>query len=178
MGAALETARGLRLRGRSRRCRLRLLRDARNRAPLRRPRACAEEGARRCRSGVGCAHRRCGAEVRGACCGARCALRTDPDRLRPQDARFPRTAAADPAPVDSERREELEELGVRRLGQLAGLPGAAVAERLGPYGRRAWSLARGEQRGKVRARKVANELAETLEFPEAVANELTLRRAL
>jgi protein ImuB len=81
-------------------------------------------------------------------------------------------------PIDPKRREELEELGVRRLGQLAGLPGAAVAERLGPDGRRAWSLARGEQRGKVRARKVANELAETLEFPEAVANELTLRRAL
>jgi protein ImuB len=81
-------------------------------------------------------------------------------------------------PIDPQRREELEELGVRRLGQLAGLPGAAVAERLGPDGRRAWSLARGEKRGKVRARKVENELAETLEFPEAVANELTLRRAL
>src|SRR5436853_1444783 len=81
-------------------------------------------------------------------------------------------------PVDPERREELEELGVRRLGQLAGLPGAAVAERLGPDGRRAWSLARGDQRGKVRARKVANELVETFQFPEAVANELTLRRAL
>jgi nucleotidyltransferase/DNA polymerase involved in DNA repair len=81
-------------------------------------------------------------------------------------------------PVEPERREELEELGVRRLGQLAGLPGDAVAERLGPDGRRAWSLARGEKRGKVRARKVAAELAETLEFPEAVANELTLRRAL
>jgi protein ImuB len=81
-------------------------------------------------------------------------------------------------PVDAGRRAELEELGVRRLGQLAGLPGAAVAERLGPDGRRAWSLARGEKRDKVRARKVANELAETLEFPEAVANELTLRRAL
>jgi protein ImuB len=81
-------------------------------------------------------------------------------------------------PVEAERREELEELGVRKLGQLAGLPGAAVAERLGPDGRRAWSLARGEQRGKVRARKVATELVETLEFPEAVANELTLRRAL
>jgi len=81
-------------------------------------------------------------------------------------------------PVDPERREELEELGVRRLGQLAGLPGAAVAERLGPDGRRAWSLARGEKRGRVRARKVATELAERIEFPEAVANELTLRRAL
>ena len=81
-------------------------------------------------------------------------------------------------PVEPERREELEELGVRRLGQLAGLPGAAVAERLGPDGRRAWSLARGEKRGKVRARKVVTDLVETLEFPEAVANELTLRRAL
>jgi nucleotidyltransferase/DNA polymerase involved in DNA repair len=81
-------------------------------------------------------------------------------------------------PVEPERREELEELGVRKLGQLAGLPGTAVAERLGPDGRRAWSLARGEKRGKVRARKVATELVETLEFPEAVANELTLRRAL
>jgi protein ImuB len=81
-------------------------------------------------------------------------------------------------PVDPDRRQELEELGVRSLGQLAGLPGAAVAERLGPDGRRAWSLARGEKRGKVRARKVATDLVETLEFPEAVANELTLRRAL
>jgi protein ImuB len=81
-------------------------------------------------------------------------------------------------PVEAERREELEELGVKRLGQLAGLPGAAVAERLGPDGRRAWSLARGEKRGKVRARKLASELVEMLEFPEAVANELTLRRAL
>jgi protein ImuB len=81
-------------------------------------------------------------------------------------------------PVEPERREELEELGVKRLGQLAGLPGAAVAERLGPDGRHAWSLARGEKRGRVRARKVALDLVETLEFPEAVANELTLRRAL
>ncbi|HEX6491746.1 MAG TPA: hypothetical protein VF002_10310 [Gaiellaceae bacterium] len=80
--------------------------------------------------------------------------------------------------VEPRRRQELKELGVRRLGQLAGLPGAAVSERLGPDGRRAWSLARGEKRGKVRARKVVTELAETLEFPEAVANELTLRRAL
>ena len=46
-------------------------------------------------------------------------------------------------PMDARRREELEELGVKRLGELAGLPGGAVAERLGPDGRRAWSLARG-----------------------------------
>src|SRR5437763_702921 len=51
-------------------------------------------------------------------------------------------------PIDPQRREELEELGVRRLGQLAGLPGAAVAERLGPDGREA---ARAGPAGRPRA---------------------------
>lgn len=81
-------------------------------------------------------------------------------------------------PLGPERREELRELGVRRIGELAGLPGAAVAERLGPDGRRAWSLARGGAAGRVRARRPAAEIVEALEFPEAVGNELTLRRAL
>jgi protein ImuB len=81
-------------------------------------------------------------------------------------------------PIDRQRYEELESLGVRRIGQLAGLPGSAVAERLGPDGRRAWSLARGGAAARVRGRRPPSELAETLEFPEAVANELTLRRAL
>ncbi len=73
---------------------------------------------------------------------------------------------------------ELEGLGVRTLGELAALPGGAVAERLGPEGRRAWTLARGGDRRRVRGRAPAVELAEALSFPEAVANELTLRRAL
>jgi protein ImuB len=81
-------------------------------------------------------------------------------------------------PLERQRYEELEALGVRRLGQLAGLPGGAVAERLGPDGRRAWSLARGGAAARVRGRRPPAELAETLEFPEAVGNELTLRRAL
>jgi protein ImuB len=81
-------------------------------------------------------------------------------------------------PLEAGRREELDELGVRTLGQLAGLPGAAVADRLGPDGRRAWSLARGGATGRVDARRPGGELAETLEFPDAVGNELTLRRAL
>jgi nucleotidyltransferase/DNA polymerase involved in DNA repair len=81
-------------------------------------------------------------------------------------------------PLAEERRRELQELGVRRVGELAGLPGGAVAERLGPDGRRAWSLARGRDRGRVRGRRPPAELVETLDFPEAVGNELTLRRAL
>jgi protein ImuB len=81
-------------------------------------------------------------------------------------------------PLEAERSAELEELGVKRIGQLAELPGAAVAERLGPGGRHAWSLARGKGRGRVRARRAPAEIVERLEFPEAVGNELTLRRAL
>jgi nucleotidyltransferase/DNA polymerase involved in DNA repair len=91
-------------------------------------------------------------------------------------------------PLERARYEQLEELGVRRIGQLAGLPGSAVAERLGPDGRRAWSLARGEEGGardespgaenSVRARRPPERIAERLEFPEAVANEHTLRRGL
>ena len=81
-------------------------------------------------------------------------------------------------PLPRERYAELEGLGVRRLGELAALPGGAVAERLGPEGRRAWQLARGGERRRVHGRAPAVELAEALSFPEAVANELTLRRAL
>lgn len=80
-------------------------------------------------------------------------------------------------PLEPARQQELRELGVRRLGDLAGLPAGAVAERLGPDGRRAWGLARGGASARVRGRRPPAELVESLEFPEAVANELTLRRA-
>jgi len=81
-------------------------------------------------------------------------------------------------PLERERYEELEELGVRTIGQLAGLPGGAVAERWGPVGRRAWSLARADEDGRVAPRRPVTALHETLEFPEAVGNDLTLRRGL
>jgi protein ImuB len=81
-------------------------------------------------------------------------------------------------PLPPERYADLEGLGVRRLGDLARLPGGAVAERLGPEGRQAWRLARGGEHRRVRGRAPAVELAEALSFPEAVGNELTLRRAL
>src|SRR5207302_5666407 len=102
------------------------------------------------------------------------ALIVSDDRARSFLAPLPLTLL----PLERDRYEELEELGVRTIGQLAGLPGSAVAERLGPDGRRAWGLARGEQDGKVAPRRPAVALHETLEFPEAVGNELTLRRGL
>ncbi|CAN5764110.1 hypothetical protein BH18ACT13_BH18ACT13_09030 [soil metagenome] len=81
-------------------------------------------------------------------------------------------------PLTGERYRELEGLGLRSIGELAELPASAVAERLGADGRKAWRLARGGRKAKVRGRKAAAELAEMLVFPEAVGNELTLRRAL
>src|SRR4029077_8823016 len=69
------------------------------------------------------------------------------------DEELPRFLAPLPLtllPLERGRYEELEALGVRKLGQLAGLPGGAVAERLGPDGRRAWGLARGGTAARVR----------------------------
>jgi len=80
-------------------------------------------------------------------------------------------------PLSTDRYAELEGLGMRKLGELAALPGGSVAERLGPEGRRAWALANGGEKGRIRGRRPPAELAEALEFPEAVGNELTLRRA-
>src|SRR4051795_13319370 len=71
------------------------------------------------------------------------------DRLQEFLAPLPLTLL----PLERERSAELESLGVRNLGQLAGLPGAAVAERLGPDGRRAWGLARGGAAAKIRGRR-------------------------
>ena len=81
-------------------------------------------------------------------------------------------------PLDESRYAELEGLGLQTMGQLASLPGAAVAERLGQDGRRAWSLAQGGDNSRVRPRRPPAEIVERLEFGEAVGNELTLRRAL
>src|SRR5262249_57515183 len=69
-------------------------------------------------------------------------------------------------PLEEERYAELEELGVKRIGQLAELPGAAVAERLGPGGRYARTLARGEGRGRGRARRPPAEIDERIEWPD------------
>jgi nucleotidyltransferase/DNA polymerase involved in DNA repair len=80
-------------------------------------------------------------------------------------------------PLETGRRQELQDLGVRTIGGLAALPDASVAERLGPDGRRAHGLAHGGSKRRVRGRRPPAEIVETLAFPEAVGNELTLRRA-
>jgi protein ImuB len=123
---------------------------------------------------AGAADRRFAALAAAAIARPGQALVVDDDRTKEFLAPLPLTLL----PVEAEQRETLASLGVKKIGQLAGLPGGAVAERLGPDGRRAWSLARNEDDGRIRPRRPALDLVERLEFPEAVANELTLRRAL
>ena len=123
---------------------------------------------------AGAAERRFAALAAASVARSGQALIVSDDRTRSFLAPLPLTLL----PLERERYEDLEELGVRTIGQLAGLPGGAVAERLGPDGRRAWGLARGEQDGKVQPRRPAVALVETLEFPEAVGELLTLRRGL
>ena len=79
-------------------------------------------------------------------------------------------------PMPAPERERLHELGVRTIGQLTVIPGGAAGERLGKEVRRAWELARGGSSAHIQGRVPAAEIAESIAFPEAVANELTLRR--
>jgi nucleotidyltransferase/DNA polymerase involved in DNA repair len=129
---------------------------------------------------AGAADRRFAALAAAAIARPGQAVVVDDDRTEEFLAPLPLTLL----PLEPRRREELDRLGVKKIGQLAGLPGSAVAERLGPDGRRAWSLARNEDRAgaednaRVTARQPVVELSERLDFPEAIANELTLRRAL
>jgi nucleotidyltransferase/DNA polymerase involved in DNA repair len=71
---------------------------------------------------------------------------------------------------------ELERLGISTLGQLAGLPRDAVADRFGWLGLRARRLARGEDE-PLRPRTMREAIAVELELPEAVSGQ-QLERAL
>ena len=66
--------------------------------------------------------------------------------------------------------DTLERLGVRTLGELAALPAAAVADRFGDPGLRAWRLARGDEE-PLRPRAPGEELFERVALPEAASGE-------
>jgi protein ImuB len=93
-------------------------------------------------------------------------------RLEPKRTAATETAAesADDLP------NELERLGISTLGQLAGLPRDAVADRFGRLGLRARRLARGGDE-PLRPRPVREAIAVELELPEAVSGQ-QLERAL
>jgi protein ImuB len=70
----------------------------------------------------------------------------------------------------------LERLGIEDLGALAALPEDAVADRFGPLGLTALRVARGRE-APLRPRRPHDELAESLELPEAAGGG-GLERAL
>jgi nucleotidyltransferase/DNA polymerase involved in DNA repair len=72
--------------------------------------------------------------------------------------------------LDDDISPELERLGVRTLGELAALPGDAVADRFGALGVRARRLAAGRDRA-LRPRRPPEEVSESLELPEAASGE-------
>jgi protein ImuB len=64
----------------------------------------------------------------------------------------------------------LERLGIRTLGELAALPGAAIADRFGEAGLRALDMARGIE-APLRPRHPTEDLVERVELPEAVSGQ-------
>jgi protein ImuB len=78
--------------------------------------------------------------------------------------------------VTDDLPNELERLGISTLGQLAGLPRDAVADRFGRLGLWARRLARGGDE-PLRPRPVREPIAVELELPEAVSGQ-QLERAL
>ena len=177
-GRAPAPARGRGLRRRPGRAGRRRLRDAGGRAALRRRAAGARARARRGRVGVGPARRRRRAPLHRPRRGERRAARPDPARRGEGGGVVPRAAPALAAPAAS-----------RPLRRARGAR-AAPARRAGAAprarSRRGWGW-RGGRRGGSPAAAAGRRCAgasrrssspRRSRSPEAVANELTLRRAL
>lgn len=70
-----------------------------------------------------------------------------------QEAGFLQALPLDTLPLDGKDLKTLERWGVRKIGELARLPEAQMAERFGERGARMARLARGEERSVLRARR-------------------------
>jgi DNA polymerase-4/protein ImuB len=81
-------------------------------------------------------------------------------------------------PLSPDKRRRLERLGLRTLGELADLPVAAVQARFGTEGRRAWELARGDDREPVHARSQPETVIESLTLPAPATSRETLLIAI
>lgn len=81
-----------------------------------------------------------------------------------------------PQPPAGELVLALSRLGIRRLGELAALPAADVADRFGPLGLRAYELAHGRDE-PLRPREPREKVTASIDLPEACGGE-QLDRAL
>jgi nucleotidyltransferase/DNA polymerase involved in DNA repair len=75
----------------------------------------------------------------------------------------------DRLPLEPKAIAELMNLGLTTIGHLADLPRAAVLDRLGLAGLRAWRCARGDDDDALRPRRPPDPLEAAFHFPEPVA---------
>lgn len=100
-------------------------------------------------------------------------------RVPPSDVR--RLLASMPLellPAEDELVRLLHALGLETLGDVGGLDPHHVADRLGAVGLRLRALALGEDPTRLEVRVPVEPVAELLAFPEPVANQQTLERAV
>lgn len=71
-------------------------------------------------------------------------------------------------PLAAASHRLLGSLGLRTLGQVAALPHAAVLDRLGRDGERAWLMARGEDAARLSPRTPPEPMEEVMDFPDPV----------
>lgn len=81
------------------------------------------------------------------------------------------------APLEPKAIATLQDLGVRTLGELAALPRAAVLDRFGMPGIRAWRLARGEGDPRIWPRRPPSPLERSVRFPDPVGSLPVLQSA-
>jgi DNA polymerase-4 len=77
--------------------------------------------------------------------------------------------------VGQQGERRLRALGVRTVGELAGLPERLLADRLGGPGRQAWRLARGQDDRPVVPDRQAKSLSAETTFPQDVGDREALR---
>ncbi len=82
------------------------------------------------------------------------------------------------AGIDHDLLTVLEGLGIRRLRDLAALPGTVVRDRFGYEGERAWLLAAGHDSERIEPRAVAPALREMLALGEPIATEQAMAHAV
>jgi DNA polymerase-4 len=80
--------------------------------------------------------------------------------------------------VGAKAEKRLHALGVRTIGQLAGLPERVLIDHFGKLGRHVWQLARGQDERPVVPDREAKSISTETTFPQDVGDRDTLRACL
>lgn len=81
-------------------------------------------------------------------------------------------------PLARRSHEALSQLGIRTVGQVAGLPRASVLDRLGADGIRAWEMANADDPARLMPRVPPEAVSEEVTFPESIGALPAIEAAL